>query len=417
MRRVRVGDAPARLTKELVNNKPGYFYKLGGQAYYIEPQVSLGPADGVVVCSKADFLFRPARAKSGLKPVAVFMDGFFYHKKRVGQDMAQRCAIAQSGRFHVWSLTWKDLQHQYKNQGNYFQNYLSLSGTGRTKKFNELLDTYGIEKLIKLNSEDSFDWLIQFLSEPDERRWRYHAFVHGLLHLDLNRFAQETEKQLWRDQLQELFPEEITMPVEELQPPCLYGLYDATPDNGEDFLRWFVAINQEALRDGQTEGMYMACCLLDDPSRQEGKAFEAAWNGFLRCFNLFQFIKQSFFATTEGKSSGQPYEALIVKAETAKPADADEWAEIKELTDATLHGLIDLLSENGWAVPEPGYELAEDSGKIIAEAELAWPDLKIALLRPEHMPTMKCFSDAGWRIIEIDAALADTAAFLQMRAA
>lgn len=42
-------------------------------------------------------------------PVAVFTDGWQYHKHIVAEDLAKRMAVAKSGRFAVWTLTWDDI--------------------------------------------------------------------------------------------------------------------------------------------------------------------------------------------------------------------------------------------------------------------------------------------------------------------
>jgi DEAD/DEAH box helicase domain-containing protein len=413
LRRVRINNTPAKLTKEVVNGKPGYFYKIGDKTYYIELQVSLGAADGVAVPSKADFMFRPARIQDGIKPLAVYTDGFAYHKARIGLDMAQRCAIAHSGKFHVWSISWKDLENQYKQQGSYFRNYLAIKPNGQAANYNRLLDSYKVEKLLKLNDTDSFAWLIRFLSDPDEKKWQYHAFVHGLLHLDNKRFAADEEKKAWMDKLQETFPEEIAQRTGELEPPCFYGLYE--PQTHDNFLKLFVAIDQKALQKGKTAGMRTAWCLLDSPSEQDTPGFEAAWNGYLRCHNLFQFLKHSFFSTKEGKASEQPYGPFKQDGETPETQKPDEWLDVKAYTDAKFHGLIDQLAQHGWTAPEVGFELDAENGAIIGEAELAWIDLKVALLDQDHLEFREAFVSSGWRIFDIEAVLAEPETFLKYR--
>jgi DEAD/DEAH box helicase domain-containing protein len=411
LRRVRVNDVPARLTKEVVNGKPGYFYKIGRKTYYIEPQVSLGAADGVTVPSKADFLIRPARIQDGIKPIAVFTDGFFYHKERIGTDMAQRCAIAQSGKFNVWSLSWKDLENQFKNQGNYFHNYLTFTTNGQASSYNKLLGFYRIEKLLKMNTADSFDWLIRFLSDPDEKKWQFHAFVHGSLYLDNKRFAQDEDRKVWKEKLQEFFPEEIAERMEDLEPPCFYGLFETQED--DDFLKLFVAIDQNSLKKGKTSGMRTAWCLTDGTLHREKPEFEAAWNGYLRCCNLFQFLKNAFFSTTQGKVSGQPYGIIRKKGEVPDTSKSDEWLDVKALTDQRLHGLIDLLAPLAWTLPEVGFELEDDSGKIIAEAELAWPDMKIAILDQGHLIYKESFLKSSWQVFNIDHVAGDPESFIR----
>ena len=112
------GAEPPALTPQVVRGKPGWFLRLPGASWLVEPQVELGPADGVAVSSRADFVFRPERAWPGALPIAVFTDGFEYHaepgspNQRIGLDTAQRLAIARSGRFRVWSLVWDDVEER-----------------------------------------------------------------------------------------------------------------------------------------------------------------------------------------------------------------------------------------------------------------------------------------------------------------
>jgi DEAD/DEAH box helicase domain-containing protein len=132
------------LKNDLVNGKPGYFLKVGDRAYYIEPQVKLGELSGVSLPSRADFVIRSARFNDGMKPIAVFLDGFTYHRDRIGQDMAQRMAIVQSGKFHVWSMTWHDIENKFKPKKNFFEDYTDPAGLPSGGNCNSLLEGYGL---------------------------------------------------------------------------------------------------------------------------------------------------------------------------------------------------------------------------------------------------------------------------------
>ncbi|MCH7476225.1 MAG: hypothetical protein IIA27_16360 [Gemmatimonadetes bacterium] len=61
-------------------------------------KIVLGEADGVAVPSKVDFVFRPATTLPGALPIALFTDGFMYHKSRIGLDLAQRAALGRVAR-------------------------------------------------------------------------------------------------------------------------------------------------------------------------------------------------------------------------------------------------------------------------------------------------------------------------------
>ena len=60
-----------------------------------------------MLASRVDFLIRPARAAEA-PPVAIFMDGFEFHRDSTDQDSVKRMALVRAG-FLVWSLTWHDL--------------------------------------------------------------------------------------------------------------------------------------------------------------------------------------------------------------------------------------------------------------------------------------------------------------------
>jgi DEAD/DEAH box helicase domain-containing protein len=57
---------------------------------------------------KPDFVFWPDDGADDL-PIAVFLDGWQFHKGLIPVDLAKRMAVAKSGKFSVWTLTWDDI--------------------------------------------------------------------------------------------------------------------------------------------------------------------------------------------------------------------------------------------------------------------------------------------------------------------
>jgi DEAD/DEAH box helicase domain-containing protein len=105
-----VGGLPlVKLVQDVVNGKSGYVLEVGSQRYRIEPQCELNADCGVVTPSKPDFVIWPWAASSKRKPVAVFCDGWTYHKECLRDDARKRSAIVDSGRFCVWSVTHNDV--------------------------------------------------------------------------------------------------------------------------------------------------------------------------------------------------------------------------------------------------------------------------------------------------------------------
>ena len=46
----------------------------------------------------------------GGEAIAVFLDGWQFHKDSIPVDLAKRMAVAKSGKFSVWTLTWDDIE-------------------------------------------------------------------------------------------------------------------------------------------------------------------------------------------------------------------------------------------------------------------------------------------------------------------
>lgn len=49
------------------------------------------------------------------------------------------------------------------------------------------------------------------------------------------------------------------------------------------------------------------------------------------------------------------------------------WQEAFELADTGVHGVLHACKAAGWGLPEVGYELQDQQGRIVAQLELAWP--------------------------------------------
>ena len=53
-------------------------------------------------------------------------------------------------------------------------------------------------------------------------------------------------------------------------------------------------------------------------------------------------------------------------------------------------------------IPAPstaGFELADTSGAVIAEGELAWEEYKVAFLLPEQEDAREVFETNGWTVL------------------
>jgi DEAD/DEAH box helicase domain-containing protein len=60
------------------------------------------------------------------------------------------------------------------------------------------------------------------------------------------------------------------------------------------------------------------------------------------------------------------------------------------------------LASAGATPPEVGTELADEKGKVLADAEVTWVDQKLALLRPDQTDLADAWHAAGWTTTVLD---------------
>ncbi len=411
LRRLRSPQLDVALTRQVVNGKSGFFLKIGTRAYQIEPQVKLGERDGVAVPCEADFVFRPARGQHQLKPVAVFTDGFLYHRERVGEDLAQRMAVARSGAYWVWSLTWKDVESRFQSQEDYFENLIDPGRMPGGRNFNALLDGYGLQEFKGAVRESAFSWLIRFLAAPEEERWRRLAYACGLGFLDARRFSGPEAIRKWLTLLEEEASPGFCSGMEESMRDCLLGLYGDEREGVPGLIRVFASVEKDSMAGPRAEGMRLFCRLRDEVSERQEPGFEAAWNGLLRAFNLFQFLPGAVVASSMGLRRGiydpLPFFRWEAPAAAADSALDGEWEELTRLVEADLHGLLEEMASRDLPVPQAGYEWVSETGEILAQAELGWEHLKIAALRETELEYRPIFEADGWKIFVLSEVAAD----------
>ena len=207
-----------------------------------------------------------------------------------------------------------------------------------------------------------------------------------------------------------------------LSESCLYGNYDPGSQGGDTFLKQFVVVEKKAVTPpGEPFGVSVGCFFDDEKTKKDKPGFQSGWNGFLRLYNFYQFLPYAFFVTSEGnKAKAYDTIKLFEKPDAGitgikDVAAVDIWDAVKEMTDDRFHGLLDLLRENGWPVPEAGYELEGDNGEIMACAELGWEALKIAFLTDQEIEYQPQFAAFGWKTALISEVLSDAQRFMSMK--
>ena len=116
-------------------------------------------------------------------------------------------------------------------------------------------------------------------------------------------------------------------------------------------------------------------------------------------FNLLQFLPNAWWVTRQGVQAGRYPEfgpARAPQAEAAPP-DSNEWARATELAAEPLHPAMRQWAAAHLLALEVGFELTDGKGQVLAEAELAWPAQRVAVLHGEQSEKEAAFEQAGWR--------------------
>ena len=96
---------------------------------------------------------------------------------------------------------------------------------------------------------------------------------------------------------------------------------------------------------------------------------------------------------------------LVLSQRAGQAALLAVWeATLQQTLDAMRPGLR-RLAEAGVAVPEVGLELADEKGRVLADAELAWPPEKLVVLRDDQSDLSEAWAAAQWKVVELDEGL------------
>ena len=397
LRRIEVDARPVRVQEEIVGGKPGYVLTTAGLTYYVEAQAELGESDGVVVASRPDFVIRPARPSADQPPIAVFMDGFEYHREKTGEDSAKRWALVRAG-YLVWSLTWHDLEAVLGTGSD----ALDVLGDddGRMGQLQRTLDTRWETGPIRARlSGPSLELLVRYLQKPGTGAWKRAVFTHLLGLFEPANMQTEDLKREFADA------------VAGALPPMLRDAFGTLPDETAHAGRggWrntppaltqvFMALPLAAVEPPDPDRM-MVALHLDDAAPAENRDYRREWNGVLRLYNLLQFLPNGWWTTSSGVERDL-YPELPVSAPGMETPDWGAWAEAMSLADPKLHSTMETLAAKGIPPPEVGFELAGPGGEVVAEAELAWESERGAVLLAPG--ARQPFAEAGWRTFPADA--------------
>ena len=398
LRRIDVGGQPVRVREDIVGGKPGFILSTSNLTYYMQVQPEFGASAGVAIPSRPDFVIRPARTSASQPPVAIFMDGFQYHRDKTDEDSAKRMALVRAG-YLVWSLTWHDLEVAL---GKGDDTADLLGDVAHMRDLQRSLDIHWDTGLTRSRlGEPSLTLLVRYLQNPDTQVWKRAVFTELFRLFDNGSMTSDGLRTEFVGGTAQLLPA-LREALAEMPAECAFagrGEWRSTPPH---FVQLFLALPLAAVESPEPNEMMIAMHLND--AAQTEQAYRREWNGGLRLYNLLQFLPNAWWTTALGVkrdvypefASGEPEPEVVVSA---------EWADPISLAPEGLRPTMRELATQGFPPPEVGFELMNPSGHVIAEAELAWEPSRVAVLLPHQ--DQKSFVDAAWRTFQAeDPALA-----------
>lgn len=388
---------PIEIHKQVVNMKEGYYLKVSDRVWEIEPQVSFGEHNGVSIQSKADFVIRPANKSSDVKPIAIFTDGYAFHKDIVGVDSLKRMANVREGSHRVWSLSWKDVQQVFETQGDYYRHTLNADSMPNPNAYGQTVQGLHCDEM-KPGAMNSFDLLLTYLSHAKpELLFKNQTYAYCLALLEPKKRNNEQAFLSWYDKVRSTI-EQLEPAVTHYQPDGFFGEWIPAGAAVNLGVYTYVDFNDASSRRFDKATMV---CILEDRPEARTTSYEPDWNGFWYFYNLMQFMPNCYLVAQSALEQNL-YTSISEQFSDTQTEDVllSGWDEVAGMVyDKKVVLLLQHLSTKG--VPKPsgvGYELETETEGVLGQAELVWEVCKIALLLDEQHQDAEAFRTQDWKV-------------------
>jgi len=389
------GSPRIDVSQELVRGKAGYFLKAGDHVWRVEPQVEVGSDKGVMIPSKPDFVLWPDTA-TGYLPIAIFLDGWQYHKDRIGDDIAKRMAVARSGRFNVWSLTYDDIASFLDAGGTQPETPWGTALLRGQDQASPVYQRFAVSELMNFHTSTAFEQLRARLLGIDDGQLQRLGIVLAL-RVGADRFKPEDFVALNDSQAGQTLANlsAFSWP----QAPDLGRCWQA-PSGQFQIAVQSQKSDLQALPNNCANRALQPCVVLrwaDNPTVAESDR-RRLWQQWWHAANLLMPVTNTWAVSDTECSIG---------ALAASPAYQEltgmtpEWEEAAAYAAPEVQDLLAVLFADGLPAPIAGFELLDNKACVVGEAELAWPAHKLAVLMVSSVSSV--FEAEGWVAVHVAA--------------
>lgn len=392
------GSPRFEVREEIVRGKPGYFLQTGTALWSIEPQVELGPIQGVMIPCKPDFVLR-AQNLAGILPIVVFLDGWKYHKDSIGDDLAKRMAVARSGKFTVWSLTSDDIATTLDPALALPETLMAqVLGTGDPSATYQL---FQIAELKSFHAMHAFAQLRARLSGNSAFSDTAMVRLASVLALRIG------AKPLQAESFASLRGSPASAALESVSAfawpsaPDLGACWTSEPlqiQLGIQLRRSDLQVLPGKVMERAVQPWvvvrWAAAPALDDKQRR------AFWQQCWHAANLLMPLANTWLAADDSVDLRALGEAPVYRNSGGW---SGEWQTALDDAAPEVQALLHAALDAGAECPVVGFELLDAQGRVVAEAELGWPQRKLAVLL--QTGAEQVFEAAGWHIVPANSAV------------
>lgn len=382
------------LTEVLIKGKPCYMLQAGQRRWRLEPQVYLSDSQGVSIASKPDFVFWPDDHSNDL-PIALFLDGWTYHQHSIADDLAKRMAVAKSGRFSVWTLTWRDLEQCHDSNPDH------SSSTWSSLILPAAIQNHVVTHMAgALNVAALATWyeLPSFL--------QLHSRLTQATHQQIQRLASALAVGLSKPKVPN---QPMTLSDDINQHPFWQQLlhHDLLPSGvpqiqsdriSSALLWWRMQTNNDQLRD-LMRGTWTAanapqfCGFWNDLDHVPEQERQLSWQILWQVMNVMLHLPHCWAGTANMPAlDSLKHAGIFHEVSGVHP----EWLGVFEVADSAVQDVLIALAAAGAPVPLVGFELLDHHQRVVAEAELAWPDQRVVILLDSTTAIEALWTQQGW---------------------
>jgi DEAD/DEAH box helicase domain-containing protein len=397
-----LGGIRIRTSKDIINGKVGFKLEIDERIYSVEIHANLGKKQGVMYPCEPDFLIRADREGDGALPVAVFLDGYKFHKNIVHEDLMKRQGIFLSRSILTWSLTWHDVSQAFAGSEVKVPNPLRENIENSPKSFIQKISTdKGLGEHNRIAELSPLLMLVKYLHQPSLEWWKNISMLRAMNWLDQSSMQS---KELM-DSIQEkakTWPSQYQDQIANLD--LAFATTQKFSEAGVDLVM-HIGGAQDAIKSLDSSSLFLS--VIYNVHDQDSEKALRVWQKLLQIVNVCQFLPNFLAATEKGLSDGNFSELTWAAAESA-PMEESIWDGIMKLAQAEVRPWLSEFSQHDCPVPEICFELEDSKGMVVAESELAWPDHQVALLLDYQMDESKTvFQGRGWTVITINTLVSE----------